>query len=150
MVSEQDKEKFYEEFPLIRKAVGWSAQEFGDKLQMKRQTINNIEKKKVKLTMASYIAMRFVLEEEMKEHKEETEMLKAVLDAFVDRYDKYSDEQRAEIRKRTELVSSAIKTKTISRKDANNEWKALLALSIIGGSVLGIITSVALGAWRKK
>lgn len=150
MVTDNDIKKFYNAFPLIRKAVGWSAEEFGEKIGVKRQTISNLENKRVKLTMTTYIAMRFVLEQEMKEHKEETEMLKAVLDAFVDRYDKYTDEQRGEIKKKTDLLSSAVKTKTISRKEANNEWKALLTLSILGGSVLGIVSSVVLGAWRNK
>ena len=150
MNTDVEMNRFNEVFPLIRKAVGWSAEEFGDKIGVERQTISNLENKRVKLKKTTYIAMRYVLEEEMKEHKEETEMLKAVLDAFVDRYDKYTDEQRAEIKKQTEVYSSAVKTKTFSRKEANNEWKAILALSIIGGSVLGIISSVVLGAWRSK
>ena len=115
-----------------------------------RQTISNLENKRIHITKTTYIAMRFVLDEEIEDYPDETEMLKAVLDSFVDNPDKYTDEQREEIRKKTELLSSAVKTKTVSRKEANNEWKALLALSIVGGSVMGIISSIVLGAWRNK
>ena len=150
MVTSEEMERFNEVFPLVRKAVGWSAEEFGDKIGVTRQTISNLETKKIKISKTTYIAMRFVLDEEMEEHPDETEMLKVVLDSFVDNPDKYTDEQREEIRKKTELLSSAVKTKTISRKEANNEWKALLALSILGGSVMGIVSSIVLGAWRNK
>lgn len=150
MVTNEEMERFNEVFPLVRKAVGWSAEEFGDKIGVTRQTISNLETKKIKISKTTYIAMRFVLDEEIEEHPDETEMLKVVLDSFVDNPNKYTDEQREEIRKKTELLSSAVKTKTISRKEANNEWKALLALSIIGGSVMGIVSSIVLGAWRNK
>ena len=150
MVTNEEIERFDEIFPLVRKAVGWSAEEFGDKIGVTRQTISNLENKRIKVSKTTYIAMRFVLDEEMENHPDETEMLKVVLDSFVDNPEKYTDEQREEIRKKTELLSSAIKTKTITRKEANNEWKALLALSIMGGSVMGIISSIVLGAWRKK
>ena len=150
MVTSEEMERFNEVFPLVRKAVGWSAEEFGDKIGVTRQTISNLETKKIKISKTTYIAMRFVLDEEMEEHPDETEMLKVVLDSFVDNPNKYTDEQREEIRKKTELLSSAVKTKTISRKEANNEWKALLALSILGGSVMGIVSSIVLGAWRNK
>lgn len=150
MVTNEEIERFDEIFPLVRKAVGWSAEEFGDKIGVTRQTISNLENKRIKVSKTTYIAMRFVLDEEMENHPDETEMLKVVLDSFVDNPEKYTDEQREEIRKKTELLSSAIKTKTITRKEANNEWKVLLALSIMGGSVMGIISSIVLGAWRKK
>ena len=150
MVTNEEIERFDAIFPLVRKAVGWSAEEFGDKIGVTRQTISNLENKRIKVSKTTYIAMRFVLDEEMENHPDETEMLKVVLDSFVDNPEKYTDEQREEIRKKTELLSSAIKTKTITRKEANNEWKVLLALSIMGGSVMGIISSIVLGAWRKK
>lgn len=150
MVTEIEIDRFDKIFPLVRKAVGWSAEEFGDKIGVTRQTISNLENKRIHITKTTYIAMRFVLDEEIEDYPDETEMLKAVLDSFVDNPDKYTDEQREEIRKKTELLSSAVKTKTVSRKEANNEWKALLALSIVGGSVMGIISSIVLGAWRNK
>lgn len=150
MITNEEMERFNDIFPLVRKTVGWSAEEFGDKIGVTRQTISNLETKKIKISKTTYIAMRFVLDEEMEEHPDETDMLKVVLDSFVDNPDKYTDEQREEIRKKADLLASAIKTKTASRKEANNAWKAFLAISVIGGSVMGIISSIVLGAWRNK
>ena len=50
---------------LIRRAVGWTAEEFGEKIGVTRQTINNIESGRNKLTKTQYIAMRSVLDAEM-------------------------------------------------------------------------------------
>ena len=50
---------------LIRRTVGWTAEEFGEKIGVTRQTINNIESGRNKLTKTQYIAMRSVLDAEM-------------------------------------------------------------------------------------
>ena len=50
MVSEEEMKRFEDNFLLIRKAVGWSAEEFGDRIGVTRQAINNLENKKNKLT----------------------------------------------------------------------------------------------------
>ncbi len=47
---------------LIRRTVGWTAGEFGEKIGVTRQTINNIEAGRNKLTKTQYIAMRSVLD----------------------------------------------------------------------------------------
>lgn len=47
---------------LIRRTVGWTAEEFGEKIGVTRQTINNIESGRNKLTKTQYIAMRSVLD----------------------------------------------------------------------------------------
>ena len=49
MVSEEEMKRFEDNFLLIRKAVGWSAEEFGDRIGVTRQAINNLENKKNKL-----------------------------------------------------------------------------------------------------
>ena len=60
---------------LIRRTVGWTAEEFGEQIGVTRQTINNIESGRNKLTKTQYIAMRSVLDVEIAKHPEETEML---------------------------------------------------------------------------
>ena len=69
---------------LIRRTVGWTAEEFGEQIGVTRQTINNIESGRNKLTKTQYIAMRSVLDVEIAKHPEETEMLKTLLDMLVD------------------------------------------------------------------
>ena len=122
MVTEKEIDRFDKIFPLVRKAVGWSAEEFGDKIGVTRQTISNLENKRIHITKTTYIAMRFVLDEEIEDYPDETEMLKAVLDSFVDNPDKYTDEQREEQYKQAceyshKLITGLIEKGTIEDKD---------------------------------
>ena len=80
---------------LIRRTVGWTAEEFGEKIGVTRQTINNIESGRSKLTKTQYIAMRSILDAEMVQKPEDTEMLKVLLDVLVDHPDNYNDGQRS-------------------------------------------------------
>ena len=73
---------------LIRRAVGWTAVEFGEKIGVTRQTINNIESGRNKLTKTQYIAMRSVLDAEIIKSPEETEMLSILLDMLIDHPEK--------------------------------------------------------------
>ena len=75
---------------LIRRTVGWTAEEFGEQIGVTRQTINNIESGRNKLTKTQYIAMRSVLDVEIAKHPEETEMLRTLLDMLVDHPENYS------------------------------------------------------------
>lgn len=52
----------------IRKAGGWSAEEFGDMIGVTKQTISNLENKKTVMSKTQYIAIRAVLDYEMAEH----------------------------------------------------------------------------------
>ena len=57
--------RMQENLLLIRRTVGWTAEEFGEKIGVTRQTINNIESGRNKLTKTQYIAMRSILDAEM-------------------------------------------------------------------------------------
>ena len=55
--------RFQQYMLLIRKAAGWTGEEFGNLIGVTRQTINNLEKNnrdKFKLNKTQYIAMRSV------------------------------------------------------------------------------------------
>ena len=148
MVSEEEMKRFEDNFLLIRKAVGWSAEEFGDRIGVTRQAINNLENKKNKLTKMMYSAMRYALDAEIQSHPDETEMLKVVLDAFVDHPEKYSDEQKEEIKNETKMFSSAMKNKDTSRKEVSKQWKkVLVSLGVISATA---ISAILIGTWRHK
>lgn len=148
MVMDKEIERFEEYFQIIRKSVGWSADEFGERIGVTRQTINNIENKKYKLTKSLYLLSRYVLEQEIETHPDETEMLKVILDVFVDHPDKYSQKTKDKIYQETNLLSPAIKTKNSNRKEVSKEWKAILVgLSVIASSA---IAAIAISSWRKK
>ena len=145
---DKEIERFEEYFQIIRKSVGWSADEFGERIGVTRQTINNIENKKYKLTKSLYLLSRYVLEQEIETHPDETEMLKVILDVFVDHPDKYSQKTKDKIYQETNLLSPAIKTKNSNRKEVSKEWKAILVgLSVIASSA---IAAIAISSWRKK
>ncbi len=63
--AEIDVEKLQNNLLLIRKAGGWSAEEFGDMIGVTKQTISNLENKKTKMTKTQYIAIRAVLDYEI-------------------------------------------------------------------------------------
>ena len=65
-VSEMNEiERLQKYLLLVRRTVGWSAEEFGERIGVTRQTINNIEAGRNKLTKTQYIAMRSVLDAEI-------------------------------------------------------------------------------------
>lgn len=148
MFTDEEIDRFEEIFPLIRRTVGWSAEEFGEKIGVSRQTINNLENKKYKLTRTPYIAMRYVLDDEIEKHPDETEMLKVILDCFVDHPDKYDKKVKDEIYEKANLLSPAIKTKQSDRKEVSAAWKSIL--TSLGVITAATISAILIGTWKKK
>lgn len=134
---------------LIRRAVGWTAEEFGEKIGVTRQTINNIESGRNKLTKTQYIAMRSVLDAEMSEHPEETKMLRVLLDAIVDHPENYSEKEFNELLKQANLMAPSILAGSATRKEVSNEW--MKTAGLIGSVASALIGSVvAAGPWLAK
>ena len=141
--------RLQEHLLLIRRTVGWTAEEFGDLIGVTRQTINNIESGRNKLTKTQYIAMRSVLDAEIRDNPEETEMLRALLEVLVDHPENYSKESRSELLNKANMMVPSILAGTTSRAAVSKEWlKAASAfvavstvLSVRIGTWLGIITT---------
>lgn len=149
MITDEEIKRFENEFSLIRRAVGWSSDKFAEMIGATRQTISNIENKRFKLSKTNYIASRYVLDDEIRDHPKETEMLQVVLEAFVDNPSKYTDEQKEEIRDRVNMISSAVKTKTMTKKEGLEKWQKLTIAGAISTVVTGIISAFVVGAWKK-
>lgn len=109
---------------LIRRTVGWTAEEFGDRIGVTRQTINNIESGRTKLTKTQYIAMRSVLDAEMAQSPEDTKMLRTLLEILVDSPEKYSKADREKIISKANMISPAILSGASTRKEVSKEWIA--------------------------
>jgi len=139
---------------LIRRTVGWTAEEFGEKIGVTRQTINNIESGRNKLTKTQYIAMRSVLDAEMAQSPDDTEMLKVLLDVLVDHPENYSDENRNELLAKANLMAPSILAGTTSRADVSKEWMKAAGLIVGGAAILGslgISTGIAaMSTWLIK
>ena len=152
MVTDEEVKRFRDNLPLIRRAAGWSAEEFGKRVGISRQSINNLENGKYNLTKPHYVAMRYVLNEEIEKYPgEETEMLRVVLDAFVDNPDKeiYTDEVKEEIKQKAKLLSPAIEMKVASRKEVSSTWKKVLT-GVAATVIPTILVGVLLGVWINK
>ena len=63
---------------VLRKINGWTAEELGQKLGVTKQTISNFENNKVEMTKTQYIALRTILEYEMR-IVDENNVLKTVM-----------------------------------------------------------------------
>lgn len=142
---------------LIRRAVGWTAEEFGDQIGVTRQTINNIENGRNNLTKTQYIAMRSVLDAETARCPKETEMLRTILDVFVDHPENYKKEDRDELLAKANLLTPSILAGTATRKDVSTEWmKAADAAGIAVAAGMAITAAAAgvfggiLNAWLFK
>lgn len=144
---------------LIRRAVGWTAEEFGNQIGVTRQTINNIESGRNKLNKTQYIAMRSVLDAEIVRCPEETEMLRLLLYVFVDHPENYKESDKDKLLDKANLVTPSILAGTASRAAVSKEWmKAAGAIGLVAGAgaalaamPLGIVGGVGVvSAWLAK
>ena len=137
---------------LIRRTVGWTAEEFGEKIGVTRQTINNIEGGRNKLTKTQYIAMRSVLDAEIAIHPKETEMLKKILEVFVDNPESYKEEDREELLTKANLLAPSILAGVAPREVVSKEWMqtagtiaTITGASVGAASVAGTVGAIAAG-----
>lgn len=137
---------------LIRRTVGWSAEEFGERIGVTRQTINNIESGRNKLTKTQYIAMRSVLDAEMAAYPDETEMLRLILDVFVDHPEKYDEKEREELLNQANMMAPSILAGATSRKDVSKALIGSAASLGIALSALAVPLVAAIGSssWITK
>lgn len=137
---------------LVRRAVGWSAEEFGERIGVTRQTINNLEAGRNKLTKTQYIAMRSVLDAEIAAFPEETEMLCLILDVFVDNPDKYKEKDRERILTQANMITPSILAGSTSRKDVSESMMAFAATIGVMLGTFGPLSAPTIGssAWIVK
>ena len=136
--------RMQEHLLLIRRTVGWTAEEFGDRIGVTRQTINNIESGRNKLTKTQYIAMRSVLDAEMAQSPEDTKMLRTLLEILVDHPEKYNQPDREKLLSNANMIAPAILSGASTRKEVSKAWIAS------AGSIaaLGIAVSLLFPAGR--
>ena len=150
MVTQKNIDDFYEILPIIRKSVGWTAEEFGRKSYLSRQVINHLESHRSKLSPLQYVGMRHALDEEIKENPEGTEMLKTLLEVFVDNPDKYDEDKKKEIKEKAALIAPAIAEDPSSRKRIVAQWAAIVGTALGGFPITSIVLAFAFDAWNKK
>lgn len=153
--------RFQDNMLLIRRTVGWTAEEFGDSIGVTRQTINNLEKNnrdKFKLNKTQYIAMRSVLDAEIAKCPEETEMLRLILDMLVDHPENYKEEEIKTLLEKVNMITPSILAGTATRKAVSKEVMKTMGMvvgSAVAAGVAGLAASPlvaggAAGAWLYK
>ena len=136
---------------LIRRAIGWTASEFGEQIGVTRQTINNIESGRNKLTKIQYIAMRSVIDAEIVKHQEETKMVKILLDMLIDHTENYSKADYNELLEKANLMSPSILAGAATRETVSKEWMKTAGAVVAGTMAVGApIVGAAVGGWLAK
>ena len=143
-------ERLQENLLLIRRTVGWTAEEFGECIGVTRQTINNLEAKRNKLTKTQYIAIRAILDAEMAQSPDDTEMLRYLLDVLIDNPDKYDKKDREELLEKANMLTPSILAGTTSRKAVSRELIGIAAASLPVLPVVGASVVAGASAWLAK
>ena len=147
-------ERFQENLALIRSSAGLSAAEFGKKVGVTKQTINSLERKNsgYKLQETLYYAMRYVLDEEIK-NSPNGSLIKGVIDITVDHADGtdgYTEAEKKELlSKANVLASSMLSTEDEKTKEvASSMWIDIVTGLVTAAASVGV--SVALAALSKS
>ena len=140
---EEQMKRLEKHLLLIRRSLGWSAAQFGEKIGVSRQTVNNIESGRTHLSKTEYLLIRRVLDDEMQTSSEETKMVKTILLAVIDHPEVCSDDERNEILSKAEVMAPAIITKPSERKSVSKTWSTVLLASgaIVTAALVAILTS---------
>lgn len=127
---------------LIRRCVGWTAAEFGEKIGVTRQTINNLEgnkSAKYHLSKTQYLAIRKVLDDEIALSPDDTEMLQTILEILVDHPEKYPKTERETVCAKANMIVPSILAKSSTRIDVSKDWMKSLKAGVMGISVAALV-----------
>lgn len=83
----------------FRILLDWTATDLGNKLDMSKQAISNLESKKTTLSVAQYIAIRALILEELIERKNQHfyNLINLIFNVLVENPDTYTDEQKQDM-----------------------------------------------------
>ena len=140
-------EVFQKLLPIIRKALGWTTQVFAEKLDVTRQTISNLERGK-KMSRIQYIAMRSVIDAELEKYCDETRIVSALLEAFIDNPEKYTNDERKVMLNKAKALAPAIKDGELTRKEVSEEWQ--MAVMGVGAAVAGCAAIATSSTWLRR
>lgn len=129
---------------LIRKAGGWTAEEFGDMIGVTKQTISNLENKKTPMSKTQYIAIRAVLDYEIVERKNDKALTYAV-NLFLNSDDLSNDD----VKKAQAFVEGATKTGLDTAVIAGGV-AALIGIAAVEVIPLFTPAIVEAGSWLAK
>lgn len=124
----------------IRKIAGWSAEVFGEKLGVTKQTISNLENQKTPMSFIQYIAIRSVLDTEIENNKE-SEVLQKAVAILLDSDDELDEDKYNEVQKSLEKVAATAV--------AGISGVALVSVFVALVSLTGALLSLENFNWKK-
>lgn len=136
--------RFQSNLSTFRKVAGWTAEDLGNKLDLSRQTIMNLETKKIQMTKVQYIAFRSIFEAEAAARPNET--LGQVISILVD-HDDIPEKQKEELKETVDAAVSRVGPRAgiaAASKSAISALEVLGAFASIIPSMLPLIVPSAL------
>ena len=94
----------------IRKIAKWTAEDLGKKIGVTKQTISNLENNRTRMNLTQYIAIRTVLEYEVKKNKENVLLPQVLNVIFDDENSQFSREahENAKIKDKISMIGAAV------------------------------------------
>lgn len=135
------KENLQENLLLIRRCLGWSAKELGDRIGVQRQTINYLEAKKnerYQLSTTQYLAIRKVIDDEIVSSPDELAMLGTVLEVLVDNPEKYEAEEREKVKSKANRLAPAVLAKSSTREEVSADFEESRKSGLLGMGVMAL------------
>lgn len=136
-------ERLQEHLLLIRRGLGWTAVEFGEKIGVTRQTINNLEandSRKAKLSKTQYLAIRKVIEDEFIASPDDMKMIQSLLEILVDHPDQYPEAERQNVVMKAGMIAPSILAKSSTRTAVSEEWITMISSGALGTVVAHSVT----------
>ena len=90
----------------IRQIANWTAQQLGEKIGVSKQTISNLENMKTPMSLTQYIAIRTILDYEIRTNKDNC-VLPDIVSVLLDREEEPTEEDNAIIQKAVQVVASS-------------------------------------------
>ena len=134
--SKEDIERLQENLVTLRTVAGWNAEQFASSVGVSRQYYSELENNSRKLTQSLYLAMLYIFNEEGKNNKELSDVMKNCLNKEV-----LSNENCRELSK---YISDERKRKT-NEIDAKKK-----ILGIVGATAAVSIVGIIVKALIKK
>jgi len=92
----------------IRHLLGWSAEKLGEGIGVSKQTISNMENKRSPITMAQYMAIRTIIENEINSRSDEEKIyLTNAISLLLDENDSLKKEEREKAISDTKVIAAA-------------------------------------------
>lgn len=144
-MAERDKriDRFQENLSTLRKVAGWSAEDLGDKLDLTRQTIMNLESKRIEMTKVQYIAFRSVFEIESLSRPNET--LGKLITILVDN-DDVSSEEKEDLKNAVNAAASSVGPRAGSAAASKKAIAELAAFTSIAAAAASTMLPILLPA----